>query len=63
MDLLAQLLLPLKQKHLVAPGCAKTIAANIIYNVHNERFIEFASDPEVTRDAIDALVRQAFILL
>jgi AcrR family transcriptional regulator len=57
-DLLAQLLLRLKQKHRVAPGCDVAIAASVIYNVHNARFIEFASDPEVTRDAIDALVRQ-----
>ena len=57
-DLLVQLLLRLKQKHLVAPDCETAIVANVICNVHNARFIEFASDPEVTRDAIDALVRQ-----
>ena len=57
-DLLAQLLLRLKQKHLVAPDCDTEIAASVIYNVHNARFIEFASDPEITRDAIDVLVRQ-----
>ena len=57
-DLLSQLLLQLKQKHLVAPDCDTAIAASVIYNVHNARFIQFASDPEITRDAIDALVRQ-----
>jgi AcrR family transcriptional regulator len=57
-DLLAQLLRRLKQKHLVAPDCDTAIAASVIYNVHNARFIQFASDPEITRDAIDTLVRQ-----
>jgi AcrR family transcriptional regulator len=57
-DLLAQLLLRLKQKHLVSPDYDTVIAASVIYNVHNARFIQFASDPEITRDAIDALVRQ-----
>jgi AcrR family transcriptional regulator len=57
-DLLAQLLLRLKQKYLVALDCDTAIAARVIYNVHNARFIEFASDPNLTRDAIDALVRQ-----
>ena len=57
-DLLSQLLLQLKQKHLVAPDCDTAIAASVIYNVHNARFIQFASDPEITRDAIDVLVSQ-----
>ena len=57
-DLLSQLLLQLKQKHLVDPDCDTAIAASVIYNVHNARFIQFASDPEITRDAIDTLVRQ-----
>jgi AcrR family transcriptional regulator len=57
-DLLAQLLLRLKQKHLVSPDFDTAIAASVIYNVHNARFIRFASDPEITRDAIDALVGQ-----
>jgi AcrR family transcriptional regulator len=57
-ELLAQLLLQLQQKHLVAPDCDTAIAASVIYNVHNARFIEFASDPEITRDAIDVLVSQ-----
>jgi AcrR family transcriptional regulator len=57
-DLLAQLLLRLKQKNFVSPDYDTAIAASVIYNVHNARFIQFASDPEITRDAIDALVRQ-----
>lgn len=57
-ELLAQMLERLKQKNLLTPDCDTAIAASVIYNVHNARFIEFASDPDVTRDAIDALVRQ-----
>jgi AcrR family transcriptional regulator len=57
-DLLTQLLQRLKQKKLVALDCDTAVAARVIYNVHNARFVEFASDPDVTRDAIDALIRQ-----
>jgi AcrR family transcriptional regulator len=57
-DLLMQLLERLKQRNLVSPACDTAIAASVIYNVHNARFIEFASDPDVSRDAIDVLAAQ-----
>ncbi len=57
-DLLAQLLERLKERNLVAAHCCSHTAATVIYNAHNARFIEFASNPDVSRDDIDALIIQ-----
>lgn len=53
MDLLAKLLDQLKKSGLVADGCDTATAATVIYQVHNARFMEFASAPGVSRSEID----------
>ena len=58
MDRLALLLDQLKERGLVVDTCETTTAATVIYHVHNARFIEFASDPGVSRDEIDAITAQ-----
>lgn len=64
MALLAQLLDRLKEQYLVVPGCDTKTAATVIYNVHNARFIEYASDPGISREDIDALTAKdlAFVV-
>lgn len=56
--LLAVLLEKLKNRGLVVTACDCETAATVIYNVHNARFIEFASDPAVSRDVINNSVTQ-----
>lgn len=51
--MLAELLRRLKMRGLVVSDCDCETAAAVIYNVHNARFIEFASDPGIQRSEID----------
>jgi AcrR family transcriptional regulator len=55
-QLLTSLLEELIQMNFVNPKCDTSIAATVIYNIHNARFIEFSSNLDVTRDQITALV-------
>ncbi len=57
-DRLAKLLESLKQRGLVNDDCDTATAAQVIYNVHNARFVEFASNPEHSRESIDALTKK-----
>lgn len=56
--LLAKLLDRLKTRGLVVSDCDCETAATVIYNVHNARFIEFASDPGILRSEIDQRTNQ-----
>jgi AcrR family transcriptional regulator len=55
---LAQLLDKLKRNHLIDTACDTAISATVIYNVHNARFVEFAADPDTSRNEIDTLTAQ-----
>ncbi len=39
-------------------ACDTSIAAGIIYNAHNTKFIEYASNPDLSRAVIGALTGQ-----
>lgn len=56
--LLTRLLEHLKERKLIALACDCGTAATVIYNVHNARFIEYASNPDVSREEIDSLIIQ-----
>jgi len=57
-DLLKQLLEQLKKRSLIIDSCDTSTSATVIYNIHNARFIEFASDPDLSRKEIDVLTSQ-----
>ena len=57
-NFLAVLLEKLKTRGLVVSDCNCLTAATVIYNVHNARFTEFASDIDITRKEIDDAVLQ-----
>ena len=56
-DLLARLIDQLKQRKLIDAGCDARTAAAVIYNVHNARFIEYASNRNITREEVGAIVK------
>ncbi|WP_282609729.1 TetR/AcrR family transcriptional regulator [Pelagibius sp. Alg239-R121] len=45
-----------KTGSLIVPDCETMIAAQVLYNVHNARFIQFASDTTIEREIMDKLV-------
>jgi AcrR family transcriptional regulator len=53
---LARLLKHLKKRNLIGSDFDATVAAKVIYNIHNAHFIEYASNEELTRDKIDTSV-------
>ncbi len=57
-DRLARLLNQLKDRKIVDLCCDTSVAATVIYHMHNARFIEFSSDSRISRDKIDSLLLQ-----
>ncbi|MEQ8665453.1 MAG: TetR/AcrR family transcriptional regulator [Rhodospirillales bacterium] len=55
---LRQLLKTLNDEDIIVRECDWDTAADVLYNIHNARFVEYASDPEYSRDKIDALVQR-----
>lgn len=56
--MLASLLGILRDRGRLPKDYPCAIAAGMLYNLHNARFIEFMSDDEMTLDSFDDLVRQ-----
>ena len=56
--LLSLLLARLKGAGRLVADCDETIAATVLYNVHNARFMEYAADPELSRERVQRLVEQ-----
>ena len=56
--LLGRLLDGLKDRGVLPQNYPCATAANVLYNLHNARFIEFMSDDEMSPEAFDELVRQ-----
>ena len=52
-ELLERLLDLLKHQQLVDSEYQSKAAATVIYNVHNARFIEYASNPDISREQIN----------
>jgi AcrR family transcriptional regulator len=55
--LLSLLLDRLKTDGLLDRGVDSALAANVIYNVHNARFIEYAANSDIARSEIEAVIR------
>lgn len=56
-DLLAKLIDQLKKSGLIDAHCNSQIAATVIYNVQNARFIEYASNLSIKREEIGVIVK------
>ena len=56
--LLSSLLDRLKADGLLHPACDSSMAASVIYNIHNARFIEYAANIAIPRDEIEAVIRK-----
>jgi AcrR family transcriptional regulator len=54
--LLVELLERLKSEGLLAKDCDCSIAGQVIYSIHNARFVEFVMDAEMTRSQAEMLV-------
>ena len=56
--LLSELLDRLQADGLLRLEQETSVAATVIYNIHNARFIEYAANAEISRNAIEALIKQ-----
>lgn len=54
--LLIRLLQRLKAEGLIADDCDCTTAGEVVYSVHNARFVEFVMDATMTRKQAETLV-------
>jgi len=53
---LALLLARLKGAGQLQADCDESVAAEVLYNIHNARFVQYAADPKLSRERVKALV-------